>query len=96
MVYISCHFSLFREYIQQTHFTGVSGLVHFRDGDRLSIINIRQNFATTSKLIGRFVPEISQNNVSNGHLIIDEKSIKWATGSIPRDSLQGTIRCKIS
>ncbi|KAK3745173.1 hypothetical protein QZH41_011976, partial [Actinostola sp. cb2023] len=83
--------SLFREFIQQTHFVGVSGLVHFRNGDRLSNINIKQNFATTSTMIGRFVPVTSQHHVYKGRLQLEETSITWSSGMVPRDSLTGTV-----
>jgi hypothetical protein len=91
MFFVQLSFSIFREFIQQTDFLGVSGRVHFRNGDRLSTIIIQQNFATKSTVIGRFVPIVAPNDTLSGTLRLDEPSIIWASGVIPSDSLPGMV-----
>jgi len=80
---------MFRHRIQQVDFLGVSGRVHFKNGDRLSNILIKQKFASRSVAIGQFVHAHEQNDTYAGGLEWDPDKIMWATGRVPRDLLPG-------
>jgi len=79
--------ALFRQRIQQVDFLGVSGRVHFKNGDRLSNILIKQQFASHSVAIGHFIHVSEPNSSTSGRLEWDPTRIKWATGQIPSDLL---------
>ena len=68
---------------------GVSGRVHFKNGDRVSNVLIKQKFATRSVAIGKFIPVIGPNDSESGTLDWDVSKITWAAGVLPRDLLPG-------
>ena len=80
---------MFRQHIQGVDFLGVSGRVHFKNGDRLSNILIKQKFASRSVAIGQFAHAHGQNDTYAGGLEWDPDKITWATGRVPRDLLPG-------
>lgn len=82
---------IFRERIQEVNFLGVSGRVHFKNGDRLASILIKQQFVSRYEVIGKFVHDNDSNGSLPGHLEWDPSRIKWATGQIPSDLLPGKL-----
>ena len=82
---------IFRERIQEVNFLGVSGRVHFKNGDRLASILIKQQFVSRYEVIGQFVHAKDSNGSLPGHLEWDPRRIKWATGQIPSDLLPGKL-----
>ena len=82
---------IFRERIQEVNFLGVSGRVHFKNGDRLASILIKQQFVSRYEVIGQFVHAKDSNGSLPGHLEWDPSRIKWATGQIPSDLLPGKL-----
>lgn len=80
-----------RERIQEVNFLGVSGRVHFKNGDRLASILIKQQFVSRYEVIGQFVHAKDSNGSLPGHLEWDPSRIKWATGQIPSDLLPGKL-----
>ena len=82
---------MFRQRIQEVDFLGVSGRVHFKNGDRLSNVLIKQRFASRSVAIGQFIHTNEQNGSVPGRLEWDPSRITWATGKIPRDVLPGKL-----
>ena len=80
---------MFRHRIQEVDFFGVSGRVHFKNGDRLSNILIKQKFSLRSVAIGQFVHAREQNDTYAGGLKWDHDKITWATGRVPGDLLPG-------
>lgn len=79
--------AIFRQFIQEVDFLGVSGRVHFKNGDRLSNIVIKQKFALRSLAIGHFIDANDTKNPVMGQLVLDPSQITWATGQIPPDRL---------
>ena len=80
---------MFRRYIQQVDFLGVSGRVHFNKGDRLSDIIIKQKFTSHSVTIGNFIHAHKPNATYSGGLQWNPNTITWASGTIPSDVLPG-------
>ena len=80
---------MFRQHIQQVNFWGVSGRVHFNNGDRLSNILIKQKFPSRAVAIGQFIHANEPNVSVVGSLEWDPDRITWATGQIPSDLLPG-------
>ena len=78
-------------YLQQTNFTGVSGRVIFRDGERyLPTVEMNQHFTNRVVMVGRVVPdtlEVCEGN--RGCLQLKESYIEWPGGSRPFDGRQG-------
>ena len=69
----------------------MSGRVQFNSGDRVSSVTIRQNFAKSRVVIGRFIPDSETNgNELGGRLHLNESLIRWATGEVPRDVTAGS------
>ena len=80
---------MFRSYIQQVDFMGVSGRVHFNKGDRLSDVIIKQKFPSRSLTIGEFIHAHKPNDTYAGGLEWNPSRITWASGTVPRDVLPG-------
>ena len=86
---------IFRERIQEVNFLGVSGRVHFKNGDRLANILVKQQFVSRYEVIGQFVHAKDINGSLPGHLQWDLSRIKWTTGQIPGDLLPGKLNAFI-
>ena len=82
---------IFRERIQEVNFLGVSGRVHFKNGDRLASILIKQQFVSRYEVIGQFVHAKDSNGSFPSRLQWDSSRIKWATGHIPSDLLPSKL-----
>ncbi|XP_078367736.1 uncharacterized protein LOC144651661 isoform X1 [Oculina patagonica] len=78
---------LLKSYLQQTNFSGVSGRVIFRDGERyLPTVEIAQRFSSRKATVGRVLPDMYEHcGKSRGCLEMNETSILWPGGSRPTD-----------
>lgn len=79
--------SLLKNYLQQTNFSGVSGRVIFRDGDRyLPTVEMAQRSPSGVVTVGRVLPNMYGHcGKSRGCLQMNETSIQWPGGSRPTD-----------
>lgn len=78
---------LLKNYLQQTNFSGVSGRVIFRDGDRyLPTVEMAQRSPSGVVTVGRVLPNMYGHcGKSRGCLQMNETSIQWPGGSRPTD-----------
>lgn len=65
--------------------------MHFKNGDRLASILIKQQFVSRYEVIGQFVHAKDSNGSFPSRLQWDSSRIKWATGHIPSDLLPGKL-----
>ena len=78
---------LLKNYLQQTNFSGASGRVIFRDGERyLPTVEMAQHFPSRVVKVGRVIPNMYRPcGESKRCLEMNETSILWPGGSRPTD-----------
>lgn len=78
---------LLKQNLQQTNFSGVSGRVQFRDGERyLPTVEMKQHFPNRVMTVGCVHPNMYGMCGENRHcLTMNESSIHWPSGSRPTD-----------
>ena len=89
---IVCYFyRLLKTHLQQTNFSGVSGRVLFRDGERyLPTVEIKQHFPSRVVTVGCVHPNLyGLCGKNRGCLTMNETSIYWPRGTRPTDGRSG-------
>jgi hypothetical protein len=86
--------SRLKRYLQESNFSGISGQVIFKEGERyLPTVNILQHFAGGSPVtVGQFVPVNpgeTKCTLYEGCLTLYEALIKWPGGTRPTDGRPG-------
>lgn len=78
---------LLKTFLQQTNFSGASGRVIFRDGERyLPTVEMEQRFPARVVKVGRVLPNMYKAcGSSNRCLEMNETSILWPEGKRPTD-----------
>lgn len=89
---------LLRNLLQETNFTGVSGRVQFRDGERyLPTIEIRQHFPSRVVRVGCVHPNLDGVcGKSRNCLTVNETIIHWPAGGRPSDGRSGKFCCSVA
>ncbi|CAH3138826.1 unnamed protein product [Porites lobata] len=89
---------LLRNLLQETNFTGVSGRVQFRDGERyLPTIEIRQHFPSRVVRVGCVHPNLDGVcDKSRNCLTVNETIIHWPAGGRPSDGRSGKFCCSVA
>ena len=84
-------YRLLKNFLQETNFTGVSGRVQFRDGERyLPTIEIRQHFPSRVVRVGCVHPNLDGVcDKSRNCLTVNETIIHWPAGGRPSDGRSG-------
>ena len=92
LLFYTCYFRLLKSQLQKTNFSGVSGRVLFRDGERyLPTVEMKQHgFLSRVVTVGYLHPNLYETCGNNtGCLTINETSIYWPRGTRPTDGRSG-------
>jgi len=83
-------------FLNNTHFSGASGPVHFTGADRTGVIHIYQFIGNTSHVVGQFSADLHRN--ASDRMTLFGGTTQWLTdnGLPPSDGTPGMFRIPLS